>query len=160
MPRGKVYIPKRKILPDPKYKSEKIAKFINYVMREGKKTKAQKIVYQAFERIKEKLKKDPIEVFEKAIENSSPLVEVRPRRIGGANYQIPFPVPEHRRFFLASNWIIEAARNKKGKPMFEKLAEELINAYQNQGEAVKKKEDVHRMAEASKAFAHLAKFTK
>jgi small subunit ribosomal protein S7 len=129
-------------------------------MRKGKKTIAQKIVYQAFEIIKSRLNQNPLKIFEQAINNASPIVEVRPRRIGGANYQIPFPVPDHRRFTLASRWIIEAAKAKKGKPMAEKLAEELIAASQNQGEAIKKKEDTHRMAEANRAFAHLARFTK
>jgi len=158
--RGSPYIAKRKILPDPKYQSEKIAKFINYVMRKGKKTIAQKIVYQAFEIIKSRLNQNPLKIFERAINNASPIVEVRPRRIGGANYQIPFAVSDQRRFTLASRWIIEAAKAKKGKPMAEKLAEELIAASQNQGEAIKKKEDTHRMAEANRAFAHLARFTK
>jgi small subunit ribosomal protein S7 len=152
--------PKRKIAPDLKYKSEKIAKFINYVMRRGKKTLAQKIVYRSFDLIKEKTKKDPLKVFEQAVENAGPLVEVKPRRIGGANYQIPFPVNEARRFALACRWLIEAAKSKKGKPMAEKLAEEIILAAENQGAAVKKKEDTHKMAEANRAFAHLARFVK
>lgn len=158
--RGHPYIPKRKILPDPKFNSERIAKFINYIMRRGKKTVAQKILYQAFDIIKNRTKQDPLNVFEKAIKNASPSVEVKPRRIGGANYQIPFPVSEDRKFTLASRWIIEAARAKKGKPTKEKLAEELLAASQNQGDAIKKKEDVHRMAEANRAFAHFAHFTK
>lgn len=158
--RGRPYIAKRKILPDPKYNSEKIAKFINYVMRRGKKTVAQKNVYQAFAKIEDKLKQDPLKIFEKAIQNASPMVEVRPRRIGGANYQIPFPVSEQRQFTLASRWLIEAARAKKGKPMSEKLAEELILASNNQGEAIKKRDDTHRMAEANRAFAHFARFTR
>lgn len=158
--RGHPYIPQRKIQLEPKYKSEKIAKFINYVMRRGKKTVAQRIVYQALENIKNKLKQDPLKIFDKAIQNASPMVEVRPRRIGGANYQIPFPVTERRQFTLASRWIIEAAKAKKGKPMAEKLAEELIATSQNQGEAIKKRDDTHRMAEANRAFAHFARFTR
>ena len=150
--------PKRKITPDPKYHLIQMAKFINYVMRKGKKTVASKIVYQALEIIKQKIKKDPVETFQKAIKNISPLVEVRSRRIGGANYQIPFPTNEPRRFVLASRWIIKAAKARKGKSMSEKLAQELLDAADGQGAAVKKKEDVHRMAEANKAFAHFARY--
>ncbi len=153
-------VSKRKITPDPKYKSEKIAKFINYVMRKGKKTLAQKIVYQAFDLIKEKTRQNPLEIFQKAEENVGPLVEVRPRRIGGANYQIPFPVSGTRHFTLACRWLIEAAKSKRGKPMAEKLAEEIVLAAEGQGAAVKKREDTHKMAEANRAFAHLARFVK
>ncbi|MCX7778996.1 MAG: 30S ribosomal protein S7 [Patescibacteria group bacterium] len=152
--------PLRKILPDPKYGSETIAKFINYVMRKGKKTLAQKIVYQSFEIVKEKTKEDPLEVFQRAIRNASPQVEVKSRRIGGANYQIPVPVNERRKFTLAARWLIEAAREKKGKSMIEKLAEEILAAAKNTGSAVEKKERLHKTAEANKAFAHLAKFVK
>lgn len=147
---------KREIPPDPIYQNVLVSKLINYTMRRGKKDVARKIVYRAFEIIKEKTKKDPIEVFNKAIENTKPLLEVRPRRIGGATYQVPKEVPLERGLFLAMKWILEAARSKKGKPMAEKLAEELILASQNTGAAVKKKEDTHKMAEANKAFAHLA----
>ncbi len=150
--------PKRKILPDPKYKSTNIAKFINYVMERGKKTTAQKIVYGAFEILKEKTKQDPLEIFDQAIKNVSPTLEVKSRRVGGANYQIPIPVRGERKFFLASHWILNAAQSRKGKPMMEKLANELLDAYQNQGDAIKKKMDVHRMAEANRAFAHFARF--
>ncbi len=152
--------PKRKILPDPKYQSEKIAKFINYVMRKGKKTLAQKIVYRAFEIINKKTNQDPLKIFEKAIENASPEMEVKARRIGGANYQIPVPVREDRKFTLACRWLIEAAREKKGKPMEEKLAEEILEAFNNRGSAIKKKEDLHKIAEANKAFAYFARFVK
>lgn len=152
--------PKRKILPDPKYQSERIAKFINYVMRRGKKNLARRIVYRCFEIISQKTKQDPLIIFEKAIQNASPLVEVKSRRIGGANYQIPVPVGEARRFTLASRWLIESAREKKGKKMEEKLAEEIINASENHGAAIEKKESLHRLAEANKAFAHFAKFIK
>jgi small subunit ribosomal protein S7 len=145
---------KRTILPDPLYNNILVSKFINHVMKRGKKEKARKIVYQAFEIIKEKTKKEPLEVFQKALENVRPLVEVTPRRIGGATYQVPKEVPIERGQFLAMKWILEAARSKKGRPMREKLAEELINASQNIGAAVKKKEDTHKMAEANKAFAH------
>lgn len=147
---------KRKILPDPVYQSEMVSKFINYVMRKGKKTIARKIVYGAFNILKEKTKKEPLEIFEKAIENAKPFLEVRPRRIGGATYQVPMEVKEERGITLAMRWIIQAAKMRKGKPMKEKLAEELINAANNTGWAVKKKEDTHKIAEANRAFAHLA----
>jgi len=149
---------KRKISPDPKYKSVAIAKFINHIMDGGKKSIASRIVYKSFDFIKEKTKKDPLEVFEKAIENISPFIEIRSRRVGGANYQVPTPTTESRRYVLASRWIIDAARKRKGKPMFQKLGQEFIEAAENQGNAIKKKEDVHRMAEANKAFAHFARY--
>lgn len=155
--RGKA-APKRKINPDSKYQLVEIAKFINYVMRQGKKTVATKIVYDSLETIFKKTKKDPIETFKLAIKNVSPIVEVRSRRIGGANYQIPIPTQPARRFILASRWIIESAKSKKGKKMSEKLAEELIEASQGQGNAIKKKNDIYRMAEANKAFAHFARY--
>lgn len=152
--------PKRKILPDPKYGSERIAKFINYIMRKGKKSLAQKIVYQSFEIINKKTNQDPLKVFEKAIGNASPSMEVKARRIGGANYQIPVPVKEERKFTLASRWLIEAAKEKKGKTMEEKLADEILETSENRGLAVKKKEDLHKLAEANKAFAYFARFIK
>jgi small subunit ribosomal protein S7 len=142
---------------DLRYDDKKISKFINYIMQNGKKTVAQKIVYGAFDIIKEKTKKEGKEVFEEAIQNAGPTVEVRSKRIGGSNYQIPVEVRESRKFLLASRWIIDAAQNKKGKPMHEKLAEELIAAAAGEGSAVKKKEDVHKMAESNKAFAHFAR---
>jgi small subunit ribosomal protein S7 len=147
---------KKEIASDPLYNNLIVAKFINQVMRKGKKTIARKIVYRAFEVIKEKTKKEPLEVFEKALENASPLLEVKPKRIGGATYQVPREVKGDRRMTLAMRWIITAAKAKKGKPMREKLAEELILAAKNEGTAVKKKEDTHRMAEANRAFAHFA----
>ena len=150
--------PKRKILPDPKYKSINLAKFINYIMERGKKTVAQGIVYGAFDILKEKTKQDPLEIFDQAIKNVTPSLEVKSRRVGGANYQIPIPVRGERKIALSYHWIIDAARHKKGKPMAEKLANELFEAYQNQGDAVKKRMDVHRMAEANRAFAHFARF--
>ena len=155
--RGKA-APKRKINPDSKYQLVEIAKFINYVMRRGKKTVATKIVYDSLENIFKKTKKDPIETFKLAIKNVSPIVEVKSRRIGGANYQIPIPTQPSRRFILASRWIIESAKSKKGKKMSEKLAEELIEASQGKGNAIKKKNDIYRMAEANKAFAHFARY--
>lgn len=154
----KGHIKKREILPDKKYNSLLVARFINKVMRNGKKRLAERIVYNSFVLIKEKTKKEPLEVFEKAIKNASPLLEVRSRRIGGANYQIPFKVEGDRQSTLAMRWIIEAAREKKGKSMEEKLAEEIIEAYSETGRAVKKKEDTHKMAEANRAFAHYARF--
>lgn len=147
---------KREIPPDALYQSSLVAKFINYIMRKGKKTIAQKIVYGAFEIIKEKTKKDPLETFQKALENAGPSLEVRPRRIGGATYQVPIEVRPERKVALAMRWIIAGAKMKKGKSMKEKLAEELIAASKNEGWAVKKKEDTHKMAEANKAFAHFA----
>jgi len=154
----KGHIKKREILPDKKYNSLLVARFINKVMRNGKKRLAERIVYNSFALIKEKTKKEPLEVFEKAVKNASPLLEVRSRRIGGANYQIPFKVEGDRQSTLAMRWIIEAAREKKGKSMEEKLAEEIIEAYSETGRAVKKKEDTHKMAEANRAFAHYARF--
>lgn len=142
--------------PDPVYNSEKVNKLINYIMLEGKKNLARSIVYGAFDEIKDKTKKDPVEVFEDALKNSGPTVEVRSRRIGGANYQVPREVRPDRRLALSIRWIIDSARSKKGKPMEQKLAEELILASNNEGEAVKKRENVHRMAEANKAFAHFS----
>jgi small subunit ribosomal protein S7 len=142
---------------DIKYNDVNIDKFINYIMRRGKKTTAQSIVYGAFDIIKEKTKKDPRHVFNKAIKNVAPLVEVRGRRIGGANYQIPFQVRGNRRFTLSCRWIIGAAKARKSKPMKEKLAEEIMVASQGEGAAIKKKEDIHKMAEANKAFAHFAR---
>lgn len=145
------------IIPDSVYDSEKITKFVNYVMLEGKKTTARAVVYRALEEIKEKTKNpNPLEVFETALKNTGPTMEVRSRRVGGANYQIPREVRPERRVFLAMNWIIEAARAKKGKAMHEKLAEEIIAASNNEGEAVRKRENTHKMAEANKAFAHFA----
>jgi len=148
---------KREIKPDPKYGDVKLAKFINSVMKKGKKTIAQRIVYDSLEIIKSKTKtQQPLEVFNKAIENVSPILEIKSRRVGGANYQVPYEVKGDRREALAMRWILEAARKKKGKPMAEKLAQELIDASKNEGEAIRKKQTVHRMAEANKAFAHLA----
>ena len=143
--------------PDSRYNSTKVSKFINYVMEGGKKSIAQDIVYSAFDIIKEKLNvEDPLETFNMALQNAGPVTEVRSRRIGGANYQVPREVREDRRFMLALRWILEAANNKKGKAMRFKLAEELMQAANNEGSAVKKKEDTHRMAESNKAFAHFA----
>jgi small subunit ribosomal protein S7 len=148
---------KPKLIPDLNYDSEKVAKFINYAMQEGKKTTARKVVYESFESIKEKTKNpNPLEIFELALKNTGPTMEVRSRRVGGANYQIPREVRPERRQFLSMKWIIDAARAKKGKPMSERLAEEIIAASNNEGEAVRKRENTHKMAEANKAFAHFA----
>lgn len=154
--RGKP-VSKRKIAPDGRYNDADIAKFINYIMERGKKTVAQKIVYGCFDIIKENTKQDPRHVFNKALKQISPLLEVRGRRIGGANYQIPFQVRGERRFNLGCRWIINAARARKGKPMAEKLAAEIMDAAKGEGAAVKKRAEVHRMAEANKAFAHFAR---
>jgi len=142
--------------PDHEYQSLKVEKLINYIMQEGKKNTARTVVYGAFDLIKTKTKEEPLEVFETALRNVSPQVEVRSRRVGGANYQVPHEVRPERKMALAYRWLIEAAKNKKGKPMAEKLAGELIDAYKNEGEAIKKRENVHRMAEANRAFAHFA----
>jgi len=142
---------------DSTYQSEKIGKFINYIMLRGQKETARKIVYDALEEIKEKAKvEDPMEVFDTALKNTGPLTEVRSRRVGGANYQIPREVRPERRSFLAMRWIIDAAREGKGAPMHSRLADEILLAAKNEGKAVKKREDTHKMAEANKAFAHFA----
>ena len=145
---------RRQILPDPVYNDKLVAKFVNYIMNCGKKGVAEKIFYGAMSQIKERTKTDGLVIFEKAIENASPAVEVKSRRIGGATYQVPIEVPRGRRFYLASQWIINAAISRSGKPMSEKLAAELISAANGEGGAIKKKDDTHRMAEANKAFAH------
>jgi len=149
-------IKKRIMSPDSVYNNVLVSQFINQVMRKGKKDMARKIVYQAFNIIKEKTQKEPLEVFEKAIENASPVLEVKPKRIGGATYQVPVEVKGGRRIALAFRWIIQAAKMKRGRPIKEKLAEEIINAAQNTGWAIKKKEDTHKMAEANRAFAHFS----
>ncbi|MEK7562471.1 MAG: 30S ribosomal protein S7 [Patescibacteria group bacterium] len=148
---------KHKIEPDLIYNDVMVAQFVNKVMQDGKKTTAQKIVYGAFNIIKEKTKKEPLEIFKAAIEAASPLLEVKPKRIGGATYQVPMEVRGERKLALAIRWILDGARAKKGKPMAEKLATELIDCANNQGNALKKKNDMHRMAEANKAFAHFAR---
>jgi len=148
---------KKTIEGDPKYNDKDIAKFINYIMRGGKKTIAQNIVYGCFDIIKEKTKQEPRHVFNKALKQISPLLEVRGRRIGGANYQIPYQVRGERRFALASRWLIDAAQARKGKSMAEKLSAEVMAAYSGEGAAIKKKQDMHRMAEANRAFAHFAR---
>ena len=155
--RGKA-APKRSIPGDPKYGSVDVQKFINLVMQRGKKSIAERIVYGAFDVIAEQTKSDPLKMFNKAIDMVSPTVEIRPRRVGGSNFQIPFPVPEFRKKTLAYRWIIAGAKTKKGRPMAHKLAQELMDATKGEGAAMKKKMDVHRMADANKAYAHFAKF--
>lgn len=147
---------KREIAPDFLYSNVQVAKFINQIMRKGKKTLARKIVYGAFEKIKVDTKKEPLEVFNQALNNAAPILEVRSRRIGGATYQVPVEVRGGRGITLAMRWIIRAAKSKKGKSMKERLAEELIEAAENKGEAIRKKENIHKMAEANRAFAHFA----
>jgi len=141
--------------PDLVYGSEAISRFINTVMWDGKKDTARKLVYGALDIIKAQ-EMDPLETFETAIRNVAPLMEVRSRRVGGANYQVPREVPQQRRIALAYRWLINAARAQKGKPMAERLASEILMAAKNEGSAIKKKDDMHRMADANKAFAHFA----
>ena len=148
---------KREIKADVTYNSVKLGKFVNYIMESGKKTIARQIVADCMNDIKEKAKvENPMEIFETALKNTSPAMEVRSRRVGGANYQVPREVRPERKQALSMKWIIEAARGKKGQPIHEKLADEIIAASKNEGEAVKKRENVHKMAEANKAFAHFA----
>lgn len=149
--------PKRVIEGDIKYNDIDIAKFINYIMERGKKTVAQSIVYDAFEDIKKETKQDPRHIFRKALKKVSPLLEVRGKRVGGSNYQVPFQVRGERRFTLGCRWIITAAKNRKGKSMAGKLALEIMDAVNGEGAAIKKRDEVHRMAEANKAFAHFSR---
>ncbi|HXK40662.1 MAG TPA: 30S ribosomal protein S7 [Candidatus Paceibacterota bacterium] len=150
-------VKKRSVIePDVIYSSVLVAKFINKIMEAGKKSVARKIVYSALELAEKQTKKPAIEVFEKAMENVSPTVELRSKRVGGANYQVPIEVRPERRTALAIRWIVESARAQKGKPMAARLAEEFVQAFNNAGGAIKKKQDVHRMAEANKAFAHFS----
>lgn len=145
-----------RLSPDHEYQSLKVEKLINYIMERGKKNVARSLVYKAFEIIKEKTKEEPLEVFETAIRNVAPQVEVRSRRVGGANYQVPHEVRPERKQALTFRWIIAAAKGKKGKGMAIKLADEIMAAAKNEGDAVKKRENVHKMAEANRAFAHFA----
>ncbi len=147
---------KREHKPDLKFGNVTIGRFINSLMWDGKKSVAEKVVYDAFDAIKEQTKEEPLVVFQRAFENVAPLVEVSSKRVGGANYQVPREVRPDRKFLLATRWIIGAARGKKGKDMSKRLAEEIILASKNEGNAIKKKQDVHRMAEANRAFAHFS----
>lgn len=147
---------KRIAAPDPKFNNPTIGKFIHYIMRDGKKSVARAVIYRTFDIITEKSKRDPIEIFDEAMRNASPLLELKSRRVGGANYQVPLQVRADRRNVLAMRWIIAAAHARKGVPMAEKLADELLAASRNEGTAIKKKEDTQRMAQANRAFAHFA----
>jgi len=153
MPRRRVAA-KREILPDPKYGNVTLAKFMNHLMVSGKKSVAEKIVYGALELVEDRTKRDPIEIFDEALENIAPHVEVKSRRVGGATYQVPVEVRPSRRLALAMRWLVEFSRNRSEKSMAQRLAGELADAAENRGNAVKKREDVHRMAEANKAFSH------
>ena len=146
--------PKRIFYPDAKYKSLLLAKFINFVMYDGKKTTSEKIIYDALEKIKNKTKDDPIKIFNDAVNNIRPNLEVRSRRVGGATYQVPVEVKAKRSQALALRWLIDASRKRKDKKMSDKIFNEIYDAYQNRGSAIKKKEDTHKMAESNKAFAH------
>jgi small subunit ribosomal protein S7 len=147
-------VKKRKLQPDPFYSSTLITRFINIVVKEGKKSTAEKIVYGAMEQVKKKAKEDPLKMFEKAVENTKPVLETKSRRVGGATYQVPVEVANHRGTSLAVRWLINYARGRGGKSMEEKLAAEIIDAVNNRGGAAKKREDTYKMAEANRAFAH------
>jgi small subunit ribosomal protein S7 len=153
MPR-RAKIERRKVGPDPRYGSEVVSRFINRIMERGKKGVAERIVYDAFEIMEQRTGRDPLELFQQAIMNAKPVIEVKPRRVGGATYQVPVQIEENRRESLAMRWLLIAARARPGKTMSEKLANELIDAFNNTGAAIKRREDTHRMAEANKAFAH------
>lgn len=153
MPRRRVVV-RRKVLPDPKFGDELVSRFMNIVMLQGKKQVAEDIVYGAFDTIEERTREEPIKVFHRALENCQPMVEVKSRRVGGANYQVPVEVRNERRMSLAMRWLVDYARERSGKNMREKLANEIIEASHQRGNAVKKRDDVHRMAEANKAFSH------
>ncbi|MEN6437291.1 MAG: 30S ribosomal protein S7 [Syntrophobacter sp.] len=153
MPRRRE-VPKRYVLPDPKFNSRLAAKFVNNVMRRGKKSTAEQIFYQALGLIEQRLKQDPMDVFQKALDNVRPVVEVKSRRVGGATYQVPVEVRSERRDALAMRWIINYSKSRSEKTMVQRLAGELMDASQNRGGSVKKREDTHRMADANKAFAH------
>lgn len=153
MPRRRE-VPKREIVPDPKYGERLVGKFINYLMKRGKRNIAESILYESFDIVSEKTKEDPVRVFKKAVDNVKPVLEVRSRRVGGATYQVPIEVRPDRKVALAMRWLISYSKQRSGKSMVEKLAGEIMDAYNNRGASVKKREDVHRMAEANKAFAH------
>ena len=153
MPRRRV-VAKRQVLPDPLYGDEIVTRFMNIVMQHGKKAVAEDIVYGAFSTVEERTREEPVKVFRRALENCQPQVEVKSRRVGGANYQVPVEVRSERRVSLAMRWLVEYAADRSGKTMREKLANEIIEAAHNRGNAVKKRDDVHRMAEANKAFSH------
>ena len=153
MPRRRE-VPKREILPDPLYNSQLVTKFVNVLMKQGKKTTAQRILYSALDQIQDKTSDDPMKVFKRAVENVKPGVEVKSRRVGGSTYQVPVEVRPNRRLALSMRWIIQMAKGRGEKTMRQRLAGELMDASENRGNATKKKEDTHRMAEANKAFSH------
>ncbi len=153
MPRRRE-VPKRIILPDPKFGDDQVAKFINCLMKDGKKSTAEKLLYSAFERVEARAKEDPVKVFKRALENIRPAVEVKSRRVGGSTYQVPVEVRPERRNALGMRWLLKFSDSRGEKGMAEKLANEILDAAQNRGAAVKKREDTHRMADANKAFAH------
>ena len=153
MPRRRE-VPKRPILPDPLYNSQLVTKFVNVVMRDGKKSVAEKLLYDALEQIQERTQEDPMKVFKKAVDNVKPVVEVKSRRVGGSTYQVPIEVRPSRRLALSMRWLIQSASNRGEKTMDVRLANEFMDAASHRGAAIKKKDDTHRMAEANKAFAH------
>lgn len=153
MPR-RATVERRSVAPDPKYGSETVTRFMNKVMERGKKGLAERIVYDAFQIMEDRTGRDPLEIFQQAILNTKPVLEVKPRRVGGATYQVPVQIEENRRESLAMRWILSAARSRPGRTMSERLANELIDAFNNTGAAIKRREDTHRMAEANRAFAH------
>ena len=155
MPRRRE-VPKREILPDPKYHNSEVAKFVNVLMTRGKKSVAERIIYGAMDQIQKRMGKDPVEVFMQALSNVRPMVEVKSRRVGGANYQVPMQVSARRQQSLAFRWIITAARDEKGKPMANRLSKELFDAAKGEGKAMATRETTHKMADANKAFAHFA----
>lgn len=157
MPR-RAKVQRRILVPDARYQSETLSKFINKVMQRGKKGTAERIVYTAMETIQQRTGREPLEVFEQALYNATPLLEVKPRRVGGATYQVPVQIEGARRTSLAMRWLLQSARNRSGKSMDEKLANELLDAFNNTGATIKRREDTHRMAEANRAFSHYGRF--
>ena len=146
--------PKRLVLPDPKYHNRSVSRFTNMLMKDGKKSLAQRMLYRAFEMVEERTGADPVEVFEAAIRNATPHLEVKPRRVGGATYQVPIEIRGDRRYSLAVRWLVQAAQSRAGKTMIERLAAEIVEAANSEGAAVRRKEESHRVADANKAFAH------
>jgi small subunit ribosomal protein S7 len=151
-------VQRRVLVPDARYQSETLSRFINKVMQRGKKGTAERIVYTALATIQERTGREPLEVFEQALYNATPLLEVKPRRVGGATYQVPVQIEGARRTSLAMRWLLQSARNRNGKSMDEKLANELLDAFNNTGATIKRREDTHRMAEANRAFSHYGRF--
>ena len=145
---------RRPVLPDPKFGNRSVSRFINVLMTRGKKSLARRLLYDAFDLIEERVNQNPIEIFEQALRNATPQLEVRPRRVGGATYQVPIEIRGERRFSLATRWLVQAARRRGEKTMVRRLAGEILDAYRHEGQAVRRREDSHRMAEANKAFAH------